>query len=559
MADNATGKKKKIKPWKIIVGIVVLIVIVNGIAGAVGGAKDLLTPVDTAEAVEGEITSTLDTSGVIASEVTRVYASPVNAQVGDVPVTVGQNVKQGDFLLTYDTTSLEKSYDIAELQAKAESATSNDALTKSNESAADFASSNSDINTLQSQIDSLKGEIERLQSKATDNEVKSNNNVDTNEKIGKLQVELETMMTQIAELESKQAVQELSEKETKKLNDLKKDKKAKEKEINKKENSLNDTGDIANNLTNIQAELTKKNNELADLQSKLAEAQSKNAAAEAGVLSDSAKANINYNQQASKLTLEQTAEDLSKAKAGITADFDGIITGIEAAAGTMAAEGTPLITLASAKDVCIEIPVSKYNLANIKIGQKATVDFQETEYAGTVNYISKVATTNESGAAMVTVKVHIDAPDENLILGLDAKVSIDLGNVENVVKVPISAVNSDTTGDFVYVVEDGIVVKKSVTTGMASKEEMEITDGLEAGEKVITTVDSSIIEGIPVTENEPSADAEEVAETEASTEPEGAVETEQFAETEESQETELSVETEEPQETELSTDTTVEE
>lgn len=494
--------KKKIKKWKIVVLVIVLLIVVRTVVGIVfGSGKDLLPAVDTAEAVKGEITSTLDTSGTIASEVTKVYASPVNAQVLDVPAEAGEKVQKGEYLLTYDTTSLQKSYDIAELQAKAENATSNDSLEKSKESAADMASSASDIASLQGQIDALNAEINSLQSQATNNELASNDNAAVNEKITKLQTELEGIKAQIASLEAKKEKEELSDKEAKNLKALNKEQKEKEKEIKKQQKSLNDTKSIANSQTTIQAQLTQKNSQLADLQSKLAEAQSKNTAAEAGVLSDAAKANIDYTKQAGKLTLEQTADSLSKAKAGIVADFDGIVTQVDTSAGSMAAEGSPLLTLASANDLCVEIPVSKYNLANIEIGQKATVTFQDKDYTGEVNYISKVAQKAESGAALVTVKVHIDTPDDNLVLGLDAKVKIDLGSVENVIKVPVSAVNSDTSGDFVYVVEDHIVVRKAVTTGMASKEEMEIKSGLSEGEKVITTIDATIIEGMQVTES----------------------------------------------------------
>ena len=494
--------KKKIKKWKIVVLVIVLLIVVRTVVGIVfGSGKDMLPAVDTAEAVKGEITSTLDTSGTIASEVTKVYASPVNAQVLDVPAEAGEKVQKGEYLLTYDTTSLQKSYDIAELQAKAENATSNDSLEKSKESAADMASSASDIASLQGQIDALNAEINSLQSQATNNELASNDNAAVNEKITKLQTELEGIKAQIASLEAKKEKEELSDKEAKNLKALNKEQKEKEKEIKKQQKALNDTKSIANSQTTIQAQLTQKNSQLADLQSKLAEAQSKNTAAEAGVLSDAAKANIDYTKQAGKLTLEQTADSLSKAKAGIVADFDGIVTQVDTSAGSMAAEGSPLLTLASANDLCVEIPVSKYNLANIEIGQKATVTFQDKDYTGEVNYISKVAQKAESGAALVTVKVHIDTPDDNLVLGLDAKVKIDLGSVENVIKVPVSAVNSDTSGDFVYVVEDHIVVRKAVTTGMASKEEMEIKSGLSEGEKVITTIDATIIEGMQVTES----------------------------------------------------------
>ena len=101
---------------------------------------------------------------------------------------------------------------------------------------------------------------------------------------------------------------------------------------------------------------------------------------------------------------------------------------------------------------------------------------------------------------MVIVKVHIDKPDDSLILGLDAEVKIDLGSAVDVLTVPISAVNSDMEGDFIYAVKDGVVVKKYVTTGLSSKEATEIKTGIEPGEKIITTVDSTITEGLEVIE-----------------------------------------------------------
>lgn len=495
-------RKKKIKPWKIVVLVVVLLIVIRFAAGALmGGGENLLPAVDVAEARRGDITSTLDTSGTIASELTRVYASPVDALVGEVPVVVGQKVNRGDYLLTYDTASLQKSYDIAELQAKAEDATASDSLTKSSENAADLASSAADAAALRDQINALNAEITNLQNQATGNEVAANNNAAVSEEVTKLRTELEEIKARISSLQAKQEQGTLSDKEKETLKQLKKDQKEKEKAIEKKEKKLANSKDIANNTTNIQAQLTQKNSQLADLQSKLAEAESKNSAAEAGVLSDAAKANIDYTQKASKLTLEQSADNLSKAKAGVTADFDGIVSAIQVSAGSIAAEGTALLTLSSANDMCLEVPVSKYNLANVEIGQKATITFQDREYSGSVSYMSKIAEKNESGASLVTVKVHIDAPDDNLVIGLDAKVSIDFGTAGDVILVPISSVNSDTEGDFVYVVNEGVVEKKYVTTGMSSSDSMEIKSGIEQGEKVITTVDSTITEGMMVTES----------------------------------------------------------
>ncbi len=358
------------------------------------------------------------------------------------------------------------------------------------------------MHTLQGQIDTVNAEINALQAQAVENEMASNNRAAANEELARLEAEIETLGAQIAKLEENGSQGVLSEKEKETLGKLKKEKKEKEHEAAKKKKSLKGAGELANRQTQIQAQISQKNNELSELQGKFSEAQSKNASAEAGILTEAARANISYSQQANKLTLEQTAEDLSKAKAGITADFDGIVTEVAAAAGTMAAEGTSMITLASAEHMCVEVPVSKYNLVNLKPGQSAVITFQDNTYQGNISYISKLAEKGESGAAMVMMKVHIDTPDNKLILGLDAKVTVDLGTAQDACIVPVSAVNSDTQGDFVYTIENGTVVKKYVTTGMSSTDEIEIKSGVEPGEKVITTVDSDIIEGMEVQESE---------------------------------------------------------
>lgn len=500
IVDRGTRKKKKI--WKIVAVILVLLIIARIVMVSVfGGKEDVAVMVDTAPVTRGSVTSTLDTSGTIASETTKVYSSPVSANVGSIPVELGQNVKKGEYLLTYNTESLEKSYNIAELQAKAEQATAADALAKSNENSGDMSASTNDINTLQGQVDTLNAELSSLRAQSTQTEIEGNNNSAVTAEITQLKAELEAVTAQLAELEAKVTQETITDKDKEKISKLKEKKKSLESSIEKKEKKLSDAKDLANNATNIQAQIQEKSNQLADAQSKLAEAQGKKSTAEAGVLTSQGKANLDYSQKASKLTLEQTADNLATAKAGVIADFDGIVVGIETAEGAAAVEGAPLLTLASSTEMCVEVPVSKYNLENLQIDQKAEITFQDKTYQGTVNYVSKIAKVSEAGAAMVTVKVHIDNPDDSLIIGLDAKISVKLGTVDGALLVPVTSVNSDTKGEFVYTVENGIVVKKYVTTGMASKEMIEIKTGLDEKEKVITSVDSSIIEGIQVTEN----------------------------------------------------------
>ena len=81
--------------------------------------------------------------------------------------------------------------------------------------------------------------------------------------------------------------------------------------------------------------------------------------------------------------------------------------------------------------------------------------------------------------------MHLDHPDDNIFLGVDAKVKILAAEAKDVVILPIEAVNIGKDGTFCWINEDGILAKRAITTGVTSDECAEITEGIEKGEQVI--------------------------------------------------------------------------
>ena len=107
---------------------------------------------------------------------------------------------------------------------------------------------------------------------------------------------------------------------------------------------------------------------------------------------------------------------------------------------------------------------------------------------------------------MVGAQLHIDNPDENLFLGVEARVSVHMAKSENVVLVPVEAVNTGTDGSFCWIVNsEGMVEKRPVTTGVSSTEYTEITSGIEEGEFVISNSAAETMEGMKVTPMDSSA------------------------------------------------------
>ena len=474
---------KKKKKWKIILPVAVVVILVIVFVQKGKGSSEAVQEVETANAEKGNITAELETSGTIGSEDVRTYSSPVNAEIATANLQVGKPVKKGEPLITFQTGSLEKSYNISQLQNKASDAANQKSLEMSAKGSEQAAQADSKIQSIDDQLNSLNGQISELTA-----QMEQSKNAAT--EAGNLDKEITELDKRSEELKNKKDLTKEEQKELEKI----------QKEKNKKQEQRKAYGDVTAKVSELENQLKSMQSQAESLQGSKAEEQSKKAAGEASVLTDAEKQGIASSQQAAKLTLSQSADSLEEAKAGIQAEFDGIVTSTEVAAGSAVQEGAPMFSIADASKMCVDFKVSKYNLTSLQVGQKVTITSLDRKYQGSVTNIGKVAEKTEQGAAMATARVHIDNPDDNLIIGLDAKLKIELGKKTDVLKVPIAAVNSDSKGDFVYVLSQEKLQKKYVKTGISSKKNIEIIEGLKEGEKVVTTIDTTIEDGMKAAE-----------------------------------------------------------
>lgn len=62
--------------------------------------------------------------------------------------------------------------------------------------------------------------------------------------------------------------------------------------------------------------------------------------------------------------------------------------------------------------------------------------------------------------------------------------------------IPSSVINTSTDGEFVYVIEEGIVVKKIIEVGISDLDNIEVVSGLNQGELVVSDLVSVITDGM---------------------------------------------------------------
>ena len=125
---------------------------------------------------------------------------------------------------------------------------------------------------------------------------------------------------------------------------------------------------------------------------------------------------------------------------------------------------------------------------HLRDGQAAEIvlDAQpDKKYEGVVRYISSYATNNSYNVTYKAV-VAFENPDDDVKVGMTGEIKIVLAEKENCLLVPSAAVQSDSQGTFVEVVEDGDQIKTVyVTTGLEDNGMIELlSDNVQAGDQV---------------------------------------------------------------------------
>lgn len=241
---------------------------------------------------------------------------------------------------------------------------------------------------------------------------------------------------------------------------------------------------VSADTSGIEAALEQASNDLAELQSELA-SQKAVADTDPGAVTEEEKEKMQITNNLSELD-QMSAQDLVEAaKRGISADFNGVVSDVSVVEGATVAQGAELFTLQNADQVDVNVNVSKYDYDKIEKKQKAEITLAGETYEGTVREISHIAAQNEKGASQISVKVKFDNPDDNVFLGVDAKVTIQAKKAENVIALPTEVINMGKEGNFCYILENGVITKKDVTTGLSSDDYTEIVSGIKEGQKVI--------------------------------------------------------------------------
>lgn len=236
-----------------------------------------------------------------------------------------------------------------------------------------------------------------------------------------------------------------------------------------------------------------------------------------------------YNIKSSQATVKEAQDNLKRTT--IYAPMDGTVSKLnvelgERVVGTAQMAGTELMRVADLTQMEVHVEVNESDIVRVKIGDPASVEvdaYLNRKFDGVVKEIanssasSNMQSTNE--VTVFNVKIGIDRksyldlvdPERPHLSpfrpGMSANVEIKTNELVDIVMVPIQSVTirpdtsekvkrtmkvnlddyeDDELYEVVFIYENGKAIMKKVTTGIQDTKNIQISEGLEKGEEIIS-------------------------------------------------------------------------
>lgn len=187
----------------------------------------------------------------------------------------------------------------------------------------------------------------------------------------------------------------------------------------------------------------------------------------------------------------------------IRAPDDGMIISRDIRLGEISSSSKPFFVMARKSELELRAQVPQDDLGRVRIGDRARVVFGNQSTTGR---IWRVAPQVDESNRLGTVRILLE-PKKGLLSGMFARAYLKLG-VEKALVVPIAAVLGEEDDRYVLVLDSELRARRRpVKTGLRTKDEVQILEGVQANDKVIATGGGFLADGDLVREG--TAPAEE--------------------------------------------------
>jgi RND family efflux transporter MFP subunit len=206
-----------------------------------------------------------------------------------------------------------------------------------------------------------------------------------------------------------------------------------------------------------------------------------------------------------KLALENAQARVGQARirvsdANIRSSINGIVNKRYIEPGAVVSPGTQLFELVDVSKLKLKITVNESQVASLQTGNKVDIQasvFPDLAFTGTVTFIAPMADNSLNFPVEIEIASN---PGNKLKAGMYGTAIFKSGNTTPVITIPRTAFIGSVSGNQVFVVENGNTARtRKVVSGRVMGDKVEILQGLNEGENIITSGQINLSEGSKVT------------------------------------------------------------
>lgn len=482
------------------------------------------TPVTLVSVQQGDIQQELIATGTVESDNQTNFNLLEGTKVLSVNVKVGDHVKKGDVLATFDASSLSGKLSERRTAYNEALKTYNNSMTAASEAKTKLPQVNKEIKELEAKIEKLTKEANANKATQTTTSAQKETTEATttpNTLQGQIQMIIDKLLGANG---SASQIQKLMEQLTQ----------------------------MANNGFDMSALAGSSSTELIQAQMDLAQLKIQKTTLEAqqsNTLSSTYKLVVD----ASKKSLDEMESMIASLKSGWVAQDDGVVTAVNIKAGetyqgggassssssldmsailkaisggtdinsllnTLTSLGTGAnvgMTVENYGQFYVSFSLDKYDVLKVKTGMPAMITTASGKLDGEVTFISPVASsgsgldlsslagslTGVGTSSSIPAKVKINNPDASVIIGVDVDVSIQTDEAKGATLIPLESLMVEEGQKYVFVnnKDEKTVSKKKVETGLVSDTMYQIISGVSVGDQIVKSPSKTLVDGARVT------------------------------------------------------------
>ena len=170
----------------------------------------------------------------------------------------------------------------------------------------------------------------------------------------------------------------------------------------------------------------------------------------------------------------------------LRAPFDGVIGLRQISVGTYASPSTIVASLTSVSPIKVEFSVSERYAQDVKKGTRLSFNVE----GHTTPYEAEVYATESSidpETHNLTVRAIYHNTEEELLPGQYTWIRLKQKEIHNAIAVPSEAIVPEMGKSKIFVYRDGAAEPIDVTTGLRTDSKVQITNGLQPGDTILTS------------------------------------------------------------------------